>query len=61
MPKGYKKDGSPIGGARAGSGNFSPYGEITKQVGFRCPLSKVEEFKLHCEAKLKTYAKPKEK
>ncbi len=33
------------GGRREGAGRKPLYPEVTKQVGFRCPVSKEEEFK----------------
>jgi len=45
------------GGARVGSGNFSPYKEETKVVNFRCPVSKENEFREYCNAKLEEYKK----
>lgn len=55
MPKGYKKDGTPIGGKRIGAGSFSPYGETTKTFSVRCPVSKEQEFKAYLELKLKSW------
>lgn len=40
------------GGKRKGAGRKSPFSEPTKTVGFRCPLSKIDELKLYVTAKL---------
>ena len=41
----------------AKKGSLQKYGEDTKVVPFRCPISKVEEFKDDGYRKLKTYEK----
>lgn len=41
------------GGKRPGSGPKLKYGEETVQVGFKCPKSKVKEFREHCQKFLK--------
>lgn len=43
------------GGKREGSGAKLKYGEHTEQIGFKVPISKIEEFKIYCRTKLKTY------
>ena len=53
MPKGYKKDGSPIGGKRLGAGRTPEYNEKTTTVSARCPISKKEELTAYIELKLK--------
>ena len=47
-----EKFGKMSGGKRLNSGNKPKYNEQTKTVAFRCPLSKVEEFKDYGNAKL---------
>ena len=36
---------SKAGGKRAGSGRKGKFNEPTKPVAFKCPISKVDEFK----------------
>ena len=43
---------SKAGGKRAGSGRKAKFSEPTKPVAFKCPISKVEEFKEYGNAKL---------
>jgi len=40
------------GGTRKGSGAKKKYGEHTKTISFRCPLSKVDELKIIVKSKL---------
>lgn len=42
MKKKKKKDNR--GGKRKGAGRKSSYGEPTKVISFRCPISKINEF-----------------
>ena len=44
------------GGARQGSGAKPKYNEHTKTISFRCPVSKVEEFKEYGNAKLSEWS-----
>ena len=53
---GLKKQTIKQGGKRKGAGRKSPFAEATKTVSFRCPLSKIEEFKLYVNAKLSEWA-----
>lgn len=43
---------SKSGGKRQGSGRKGKFSEPTKPVSFKCPISKVEEFKEYGNAKL---------
>lgn len=43
------------GGKRKGAGRKPKYSEKTKPVAFKCPTSKVVEFKEHCTKKLKEW------
>ena len=43
---------SNAGGKRLNAGRKPKYCESTKFVGFKCPTSKIEEFKIYCNAKL---------
>lgn len=45
------------GGFRQGSGAKPKYGEKTKTVSYRVPLSKVNEFNIASKNLLKTYQK----
>jgi hypothetical protein len=45
------------GGTRKGSGAKPKYNEETKTVAFRCPLSKVDEFKIIVKSKLSEWSK----
>lgn len=43
------------GGKRNGAGAKPFYGEKTKAVSFKVPLSKIEEFKIYVKLKLKSW------
>lgn len=45
------------GGKREGAGKPSYYGELTKSVSFRLPISKIEEIKEKFNKILETYRK----
>lgn len=47
-----KKELENRGGKRKGAGAKKKYSENTKSVSFRCPLSKIDEFKLLVKSKL---------
>lgn len=40
---------------KAGGGRKKKYGEPTKEMKFRCPESKVKDFRVFVNEKLKTY------
>ncbi len=44
------------GGKRDGSGRKGKFSETTKPVSFKCPISKVEEFKEYVNAKLSEWS-----
>ena len=44
------------GGKRLNSGAKPKYGEQTKTVAFRCPLSKIDELKLIVKSKLSEWS-----
>jgi hypothetical protein len=46
------KEKSKAGGKRVGAGRKPKYCESTQFVGFKCPTSKIEEFKIYCSEKL---------
>lgn len=48
------------GGKRGGSGRPPNYGEETKTIAFRCPISKIPELTVIIKEKLKGWEKPKE-
>ena len=50
------KFGKMSGGKIINSGNKHKYGEQTKTVAFRCPLSKVDELKLVVYSKLSEWS-----
>ena len=47
---------SKAGGKRAGSGRKGKFNEPTKPVAFKCPISKVDEFKEYCNNKLSEWS-----
>jgi len=51
-----KKEKSKAGGKREGSGRKGKFSEQTKTVAFKCPISKVEEFKEYGSAKLSEWS-----
>jgi len=52
-----KKIKSKAGGKRVGSGRKGKFDEPTKPVAFKCPISKVGEFKEYGNAKLSEWSK----
>ena len=48
------------GGSRKGSGAKPKYNEKTTPVSFKCPESKVNEFREYVKAKLKEYEKSRD-
>ena len=56
-----EKPNSNRGGKREGAGPGLKYGEPTVQVNYAVPETKETEFREMCDAKLKTWEKPKEK
>ena len=44
------------GGKREGSGRKGKFSEPTKPVAFKCPISKVDEFKEYGNAKLSEWS-----
>jgi len=44
------------GGKRKNAGRKSAFNEPTKTVSFRCPMSKIDEFKLYGIAKLSEWS-----
>ena len=44
------------GGKRKNAGRKSAFNEPTKTVSFRCPMSKIDELKLHVTAKLSDWS-----
>ena len=48
-----KKKKSNRGGKREGSGSKPKYGEETKTIAFRCPISKIPELTAIVKDKLK--------
>jgi hypothetical protein len=51
-----KKVKSKAGGKREGSGRKGRFSEPTKPVAFKCPVSKIEEFKEYGKAKLSEWS-----
>jgi hypothetical protein len=51
-----KKVKSKAGGKREGSGRKGRFSEPTKPVAFKCPISKIEEFKEYGNAKLSEWS-----
>lgn len=51
-----KKKKSKAGGKRENAGRKGKYSEPTKPVSFKCPISKVDEFKEYGNAKLSEWS-----
>jgi len=51
-----KKVKSKAGGKREGAGRKGKFSEPTKPVAFKCPISKVEEFKEYGNDKLSEWS-----
>jgi hypothetical protein len=51
-----KKVKSKAGGKREGSGRKPKFSEPTKPVAFKCPISKIEEFKEYGNTKLSEWS-----
>lgn len=51
-----KKKRSTHGGAGRGQGRHLKYGEETKNVTFRCPVSKIDELKMIVNSKLSEWS-----
>lgn len=47
------------GGSRQGAGRTSNFGEKTKTITLRCPITKEDELKEHINSKLIEWYKPK--
>lgn len=50
------KKKSRAGGKRENAGRKGKFSEPTKPVAFKCPISKVEEFKTYANEKLSEWA-----
>jgi len=53
MPKKKKQN---RGGKRENAGRSLKYGEETKNISFRCPLSKVDDLKIIVKSKLSEWS-----